>query len=100
MTFAERIDPRKFNFSPKMTALVGAIIGFDYGVKDVRGNTLRSIAITSDGFIMGNGSQSLIGLARYMDANLLQFTTFCLNRADRKRFTALYSKRVTDYRNF
>src|ERR1019366_9594787 len=97
MTFAERINPRKFNFSPKLTALVGAIIGFDYGVKDVRGNTLHSISISSDGFIFGNGSQSFIGTASDLDANLLQFTTFCLNRADRKRFSSLYKKRVTDW---
>ena len=98
MTFADRINPRKFNFSPKMTALVGAIIGHDYGIKDNRGNTLRSISISSDGFVMGNGSSAFIGTASDMDANLLQFTTFCLKRADRKRFASLYKERVIDWR--
>ena len=46
--FAERIDPRRLGFSPKLQAIVGAIISHDYGVKDLRGNTLRSISITSD----------------------------------------------------
>ena len=30
--FAERINPTNLGFSPKMTAIVGAIIGHDYGV--------------------------------------------------------------------
>jgi hypothetical protein len=97
MTFAERINPRKFNFSPRMTALVGAIIGYDYGVKDVRGNTLRSILITSDGFILGNGSQSFIGSADDLVSNLRLFKSL-ISKADGKRFDALYSKRVIDWR--
>src|ERR1039458_5239218 len=49
--FAERISPRDLGFSPKMAAIVGAIIGHDYGVRDSRGGQLTSLAITSDGYV-------------------------------------------------
>jgi hypothetical protein len=97
LEFAERIDPKRLNFSPKMQALVGAIIGHDYGIRDLRGNTLRTISITSDGFILGNGSQSFIGSASDLALNLADFRSL-LTFADNRTFLALYKKRVLDYR--
>src|SRR5690348_2999129 len=50
--FARRINPAALNFSPKMVAIVGAIIGHDYGVRDGRGRQLTGLSITSDGFVI------------------------------------------------
>src|ERR1700733_11730824 len=44
--FAERIHPGRLGFSPKLAAIVGAIIGHDYGVVDGKGGTPTSISIT------------------------------------------------------
>ncbi len=101
--FAERISPRNFNFSPKLAAIVGAIIGHDYGVRDgVRGGQLTSIAITSDGFVTAgstasDGGGAFIGSAADLDRNLDQFRAE-LTPPDRAAFDRLYQTRVLDYR--
>ncbi len=101
--FAERINPRKFNFSPKLAAIVGAIIGHDYGARDERGGQLMSISITSEGYVVAgstasDGGGAFIGsaddLARNLDAYKAELTP-----ADRAEFEHLYSVRVRDWRH-
>ncbi len=57
-TFAERIDPRRYGFSPFMALMVGAIIGYDYGVRDSRGGHISHLSITSDGCVVGTSTMS------------------------------------------
>ena len=102
MEFAERIDPSQFNFSPKLTAIVGAIIGHDYGVRDRKGGYLSSLSITSDGFVVASstasdGGGAFIGSASDMIRNLDSFKAE-LSEPDRKEFEALYASRVADWR--
>jgi len=99
--FALRINPRIFNFSPKMTAIVGAIIGYDYGVRDARGGRLTSISITSDGFVLAgstasDGGGAFIGSVDDLKANLYDYV-FSLTDEDRAEFNRLYAENVTDY---
>jgi hypothetical protein len=71
----ERIHPRKFNFSPKFAALLGAIIGYDYGVTDLQGNSVSSFSITSDGFIISS-SNAFLGDAADLERNLADFYSY------------------------
>jgi hypothetical protein len=101
--FAERVSPRKFNFSPKLCALVGAIIGHDYGVRDSRGGQLTSLSITSDGFVicgstMGDGGGAFIGDATDLERNLALWKAE-LTPEDRAEFERLYAVNVTDWRS-
>lgn len=100
--FAERVNPRKFNFSPKLTAIVGAILGHDYGVTDRRGGRLTSLSITSDGFVTcgstaSSGGGAFIGSAEDLDRNLDVWKAE-LSAADRAEFERIYKTRVFDYR--
>jgi hypothetical protein len=100
--FAERINPKNFNFSPQLVAIVGAIIGHDYGVRDRKGGKLTSIAITSDGFIIAgstasDGGGAFIGEASDMERNLAEFKKE-LNADDLKLFNSIYASKVKDWR--
>lgn len=94
--FAARINPRQFNFSPKLTALVGAIIGFDYGVRDGRGNHISSISITSDGFIIAS-CNAFLGSADDLNSNLAIYRNE-LSQEDRRTFDTFYQSNVKDWR--
>jgi hypothetical protein len=101
--FADRIDPHRFNFSPKLVAIVGAIIGHDYGVKDGRGGTLTSLSITSDGYVncgstASDGGGAFIGSADDLERNLDAWKAD-LTPADRAEFERVYKARVTDWRS-
>jgi len=100
--FAERINPRNFNFSPKLAAIVGAIIGHDYGVRDGRGGYLTSISITSDGYVLAgstasDGGGAFIGSADDLDSNLNLYKAD-LTADDRAQFERIYLTRVKDWR--
>lgn len=101
--FADRINPRNFNFSPKLTAMVGAIIGHDYGVRDSRGGYLSSLSITSDGYLMAastvHESGAFVGTAEELDDNL-SLWKLALTPEDRKRFEELYASNVRDWRRY
>ncbi len=92
--FASRINPYKFNFSPQLTTIVGAIIGFDYGVRDRKGDQLTSISITSDGYIITGStareSGAFTGDARDLEWNLSNYRDD-LSDEDRKEFDRLYA---------
>jgi hypothetical protein len=101
-TFAERINPRNFNFSPKLAAIVGAIIGHDYGVRDRRGGYLTSLSITSDGFVIAFSTASSGGGAFLCDAGELEGNLELfkaeLSPEDLAEFERLYAARVKDWR--
>jgi len=95
-SFATRINPMTMGFSPKMAAIVGAIIGHDYGVKDRRGRRPTGISITSDGFVIASSTASdgggvFIGGAGDLEQNL------SIWKADQSEFETHYAK-VTDWR--
>lgn len=100
--FATRINPAKFNFSPKLTAIVGAIIGHDYGVRDRKGGKLTSVSITSDGFVTcgstaSDGGGAFLGDAADLSRNL-QLWLRDLSSPDQRRFAELYKTNVKDWR--
>ena len=104
-TFAARINPTNLGFSPKMTALIGAIIGHDYGVRDGRGGTLTSLSITSDGFVIcgstaSDGGGAFVGSAEDLDRNLAdyRFQLAAENDEDAEEFDRLYVANVKDWR--
>jgi len=104
-TFAERVNPRNIGFSPKMTAIVGAIIGHDYGVRDRRGGYLTSLAITSDGYVMArstasDGGGAFFGSASDLERNIeaYRFALAGENDEDAEAFEALYASNVRDWR--
>lgn len=101
--FAGRINPKNFNFSPKLTAMVGAIIGFDYGVRDARGGRLTSLSITSDGYVLcttaSDGGGAFLGSAEELDDNLALWREE-LSSADRAKFERLFSANVKDWRRY
>lgn len=78
-----------------MTALVGAIIGHDYGVRDSRGARLVSLSITSDGFVLSG--QAFIGDVRDLEANMEVFSRD-LSPTDAKQLADLYDRNVKDWR--
>ena len=103
--FAARINPDNFGFSPRMTAIVGAIIGHDYGVRDSRGGRLIGLSITSDGYVTAsstasNGGGAFIGSAADLDRNLAdyRFALAAENDEDAEEFDHIYKARVYDYR--
>lgn len=76
--FAKRINPRKYNFSPKFGAILGALIGYDYGIRDGRGGHITGVSVTSDGFVIGrstasDGGGAFLGTVSDLHANLGQF---------------------------
>ena len=104
---AERINPRNLGFSPKMVAIVGAIIGHDYGVRDRKGGRLTSLSITSDGFVTcgstaSDGGGAFIGSVDDLDRNLEQFVMVLHNEVgdeEAEEFVRLYKVNVRDWRN-
>ena len=104
---AERINPRNLGFSPKLTAIVGAIIGHDYGVRDRKGGLLSSLSITSDGYVMASstasdGGGAFIGDAQDLDRNLEQYIMVLhddVSDEDAEEFERLYKANVTDWRS-
>lgn len=93
----ERIHPRKFSFSPKFAALLGSIIGHDYGVTDRKGNSVSSFSITSDGFIVSS-SNAFLGDAADLERNLADFYT-CISADDASEVARRYKANVLDYRS-
>ena len=105
--FAERINPTNLGFSPKMAAIVGAIIGHDYGVRDRKGGYLTSLSITSDGYVMAqstasDGGGAFFGDAEDLDRNLEQFTMVLhddISDEDAEEFERLCKTNIRDWRN-
>lgn len=100
--FADRINPQKYNYSPKLTAIVGAIIGHDYGIRDRKGGYLSSLSITSDGYVLArstasDGGGAFLGSASDLDRNLDDYITN-LTAEDRAEFTRLRKEKIQDWR--
>jgi hypothetical protein len=100
---AEKLNPRKFGFSPKMAALFGAILGHDYGVTDSRGARLTSLSITSDGFVVcgstAHESGAFVGEVSDLERNLVSLLEAAhLHVSEAIAFERVYASRVQDYR--
>jgi hypothetical protein len=103
--FAGRINPTNLGFSPKMTAIVGAIIGHDYGVRDRKGGLLTGLSITSDGYVIcsstaSDGGGAFIGSAADLERNIeaYRFELASQNDEDAEEFERLYNRNVKDWR--
>lgn len=95
--FAKRIHPRKYQFSPRLAAMVGAIIGYDYGVRDGRGGHITSLSFTSDGFVIGqstasSGGGAFLGTRADLKENIDSWL-FHLDVADARQFRTIAASR-------
>lgn len=103
-TLAEKLNPRKLGYSPKMAAIVGALIGTDYGVTSERiGRLTGEFNITSDGFVVAScehhASGAFIGAAADFERNIIQLLKDAqLTEAERSEFWLQYSSKVRDWR--
>ena len=101
MTFEERINPANFNFSPKFTAIVGGIIGYDYGARDGKGGKSGALSIASDGFVIAQStaheSGAFIGTASDLERNVGKYVAL-LTEEDKTEFELRYAQAVTDWR--
>ena len=100
---AKKLNPLKLGYSPKMAALVGAIISHDYGTRDGRGGKLTGLSITSDGFLLASTtsheSGAFIGTANDFERNLWQFLAHAkLTGEERQEFDRLFRVNVCDWR--
>jgi hypothetical protein len=100
---AEKLNPHKLGFSPKMAALLGAILGHDYGVTDSRGGRLTSLSITSDGFVICGSTQhesgAFVGEVSDLERNLeFLLEAAHLDVSEAIAFERVYASRVQDYR--
>jgi len=106
-SFAFRIHPGNLGYSPKMAAIVGAIIGHDYGVRDSRGGRLTSLSITSDGYVTAHstaseGGGAFLGSADDLERNVEEFSLNLHDAAsdeDAEEFDRRYKANVRDWRN-
>lgn len=100
---ARKIEPERFGYSPKMTNLVQAMIGYDYGARDERGNEWISLSITSDGFVqaatMPISSGAFIGSVEDLNRNVKSLLADAkLNDQENTLFWSLYRRHVSDWR--
>jgi hypothetical protein len=101
--FADKLNPRRLDYSPKMAALIGTIIGHDYGALDPSGDKLTGLSITSDDFLVASStsheSGAFIGTAADFERNLRQFLADAnLTAEERQEFDRLYRANVCDWR--
>jgi hypothetical protein len=92
-------NPARFNFSPTLVAIAGAIIGHDYGVRDEHG-FWPDLTITSDGFVIAGSTAAggaYIGEAAELERNLARWKAG-LTDADCAEFERLFDTSVTDWR--
>lgn len=102
-TLAAKFQAVLTNYSPKMAALLGAVIGHDFGVRDGQGNQVTSLSITADGFVIGHtpdpDSSPFIGSADDLDRNLaLVLADAKLNADEAALYTTLLFQNVKDWR--
>jgi len=100
---AVKLNPSKYGFSPKLTAIVGGILGVDYGVRDRKGGKLGALSITSDGFVIAQStaheSGAFVGDARDLERNLeLLLTDAKLTPEEQTEWDNAYRRNVTDWR--
>jgi hypothetical protein len=87
-----------------MTAIVGAILGHDYGARDYRGGKLGNISITSDGFVTAHstasdGGGAFLGGVDEFEANISALIKYAnLTSDERTLWNSCYSAHVTDWR--
>lgn len=95
--FADRINPSRFSFGPRLTAVVGAIIGHDYGIQNGAWGYLSNLTITSDGYVTADsttiGKGAAIGVTHNVARNLSEYLDY-LNDKERAEFDRLYALNV------
>ena len=103
--FAGRINPTNLGYSPKMTAIVGAIIGYDYGIRDRKGGRLFGLSITSDGWLMASStaheSGAFLGSTKDFERNLADYQFVLHSQAsdeDAEEFDKLCKTSIKDWR--
>ena len=86
-----------------MTLVMGAILGYDYGSRDERGNQWTSLSVTSDGFVIAQtnppSSGAFVGSYEDLTRNvgkLLQDAK--LDDQQDTLFWATFKTRVPDWR--
>jgi hypothetical protein len=99
MKFTEALK----NYSPQMTAVAGAILGHDFGLRDRRGNRWVGLSITSDGFVIAStepvSSGAMIGTADELAHNLaLLICDANLTPEETKEYGRRYDAHVTNWR--
>jgi hypothetical protein len=105
-SFEDRVNPRNLGFSPKMVAIVGAVLNHDYGVRDRKGGRLSNLSITSDGYVMAqstasDGGGAFLCAATDFEGNIEQFVMVLHNEVsdeDAEEFERLYAVNVKDWR--
>lgn len=100
---ALKLEPEARGYSPKMTLLVGALLGFDYGARDHRGNKWTGLSVTSDGFVQAStepiSSGAFIGSVEDLDRNVRSLLSDAhLSNQEDTLFWSLYRTHVQDYR--
>jgi len=99
-SLAEKLDPRPLGYSPKMSTIIGAILGHDYGVSGGHIGTLTGeFSVTSDGFVIasctGHESGAFFGGITEFEQNIQRLLKDAnLNEKERKEFDALYAQHV------
>lgn len=101
MTLAEKLHPSRFTrMSPKMMAIVGAILGETW-----TNPTLASFVITSDGHVLAErtgdvGANEFIGAVEDFEGNVRRLLDAAeLSPDERADFYTLYNAVVTDHRS-
>ncbi len=103
MYLAQKVNPRRLGYSPKMTAIMGAIIAHDYGARDPYGRKLVALSITSDGFVLGHTDDPdatlFLGDADELHHNIQRVLRDAkLDKVELEAFWRLYDSRVRDWR--
>jgi hypothetical protein len=103
MSLAEKVNPQRLGYSPMMAAIVGALIGHDYGVRDSRGGKLTGLSLTSDGFVIADTTShdtgAFIGKASDLERNLGKLVSDAhLTPSELTQFNKLKASHLTDWR--
>ena len=100
----DKINPRRLGYSPMITALVRAIVNYDYGARDAHGGKITGLNISSDGFVIvsttSHESGAFIGTASDLECNLLQLLADAdLSVEEHKEFMELYNLHVISWQS-
>lgn len=98
MELHEKLNPRKHDFNGKMTSIVGAIMGHDYGDFDPSIGPIKELKVTSNGQVLANGV-AYVGTFEEMYYNLDALLSKAgLTSLERAKFDSLYRQNVQDWR--
>lgn len=95
MTLSEKLHPARFTaMSPKFAAMVAFILGENWTEP-----RMTSLTITSDGILLTDMGNAIVGDARSFDDNIRRLMDAAeLTTHERIEFTTLLRQRVKDWR--